>query len=132
MPLNVERCRSELDQLELELDGWSQANPPGLELWTHKLYARIGEIVGPKHALAIRLSGVRWDAANRAKRQLSGQYGPHLVFNPPDAVGLAGTKETTKGIIAALRWEILTRSPNLSTSPSFPSLRNTAMPLYRG
>ena len=60
MPVNVERCRSELDDLETELDGWSHPNPPGVDLWTHKMYALIGEILDPNHALAIRLSGMRW------------------------------------------------------------------------
>jgi hypothetical protein len=60
--LDVQRCRSELDQLQAELEVWSSPSPPGLGLWRHKLYALIGEILDPNHALAIRLAGLSWDS----------------------------------------------------------------------
>ena len=106
MPVNVERCRSELDDLETELDGWSHPNPPGVDLWTHKMYALIGEILDPNHALAIRLSGMRWGAGNRSTRQLAAQFGQQLMINPAEAAAFANDKERAKGIIAALRWEL--------------------------
>jgi hypothetical protein len=111
MPVNVERCRSDLDELEAELDGWSGPNPGGVELWTHKMFALIGEILDPNHALAIRLSGIRWDAGPRSTRQLAAQFGPQLVFNPADGVAFATAKDTAKGIVASLRWELERLAP---------------------
>jgi hypothetical protein len=60
--LDVERCRAELDELEAEMRQWSAPNPPGAGLWRHKLDALIGDILGPRYALAEKLSGVRWDS----------------------------------------------------------------------
>jgi hypothetical protein len=59
MTLDVQRCEGDLDQLQAELEQWQTLDPPGLDLWRHKLDTLIREIVGPNNALAIRLVGLR-------------------------------------------------------------------------
>jgi hypothetical protein len=56
--LDVQRCRNELDELETELDHWTEPGAPGFDLWRHKMHALIGEILDPNHSLAIQLVGL--------------------------------------------------------------------------
>jgi hypothetical protein len=90
MALNSERCQTELDELEVELQQWCRPSPRGLDLWRHKLYALIGEILDPKGALAIRLSGLRWGPSMPAFQQ---------------------AKQSAAEIIESLRWELGRRAP---------------------
>ena len=82
MALDVQRCRSELDELQTELEQWSSSIPPGLDLWRHKLSALISEILNPNHALAMRLAGIRWSPGSGASstRQRRNDW-----YNPPGA-----------------------------------------------
>jgi hypothetical protein len=106
MPVDVQRCRAELDALEAELDRWTRPNTPGIDIWEHKLYALIGEILNPNHALAIRLSGIHWDAGSNSTRRRVEQLGPQLIWNPSDEAAFAKAKERAHGIIESLRWEL--------------------------
>jgi hypothetical protein len=100
MPLDVARCRSELDELESELMQWSQPNPPGLHHWRDRLYALIGEIRDPKDSLAIRLSGLRWSASRRPLIERVGSVGW------ADKEAFERDKATALDIIKTLRWDL--------------------------
>jgi len=82
MALDVQRCRADLKELQAQLEQWQTPDPPGLELWRHKLYALIGEILDPQDALAIRLTGLRWEPDSTSPRSrldrngLAGMAGP--------------------------------------------------------
>ncbi len=91
MAVDVERCRTELDQLEVELQRWNVApSPPGLSLWRDKLYTLIGDILTPNDALAIRLSGLQWT---------------------PGLATFQQAQRSAAGIIEKLRWELGRRAP---------------------
>ena len=110
MALDVQRCRSELDELQTELEQWSSSIPPGLDLWRHKLSALISEILNPNHALAMRLAGIRWSPGSGASstRQRRNDW-----YNPPgaDEEAFRLAKQTAVEIIEALRWELARRVP---------------------
>ena len=106
MALDVQRCRAELDELQAELELWSTPSPPGFGLWRHKLYALIGEITDPNHALAIRLSGLRWDSGASSTRQ-------RLVHGDEEAFREA--RQAAVEIIGALHWKLNRLAP--ATAP---------------
>lgn len=104
MALDVQRCRADLNDLEAELKQWQTPHPPGLELWKHKLAAMIGEILDPHHALAIRLSGLRWDSGSTSARsRLDRKAG---MSGPSDQSLFVEAKQSADQIIEALRWEL--------------------------
>lgn len=104
MALDVQRCRTDLAALQAELEQWQTPGPPGLELWRHKLAALISEILGPNHALAIRLSGLRWDSGSTvARSRLDRKAG---VLSPSDQSIFLQAKQSGIQIIEALRWEL--------------------------
>ena len=72
MPLDVQRCRNEL---ETELDHWTEPGAPGFDLWRHRMHALIGEILDPDHSLAIRLVGLtdRSGAEHRSRERCLGR-----------------------------------------------------------
>jgi hypothetical protein len=104
--VNVQRSRAELDALEEELEGWTEPNPPGTDLWVHKTYALINEILDPNHALAIRLTGIRWDAGVSSTGRPVETLGPQSIWNPADNAAFRKAKERARGIIQSLRWEL--------------------------
>jgi hypothetical protein len=79
--LDVQRCRSELDELETELDRWAAAGEPGFDLWRHKMHALIGEILDPNHSLAIRLVGLTDQLRGGAPRRGGAADDAILLFN---------------------------------------------------
>jgi Protein of unknown function (Hypoth_ymh) len=89
MPVNVQRSRVELNVLEAEMKGWTGPNPPGADVWQHKMFVLIEEILDPKDALAIRLGSVHWE----------------------DAARFRTNKEKAEGIIKSLRWHLDRLSP---------------------
>lgn len=117
--LDVQRCYAELDQLEAELDQWTVPNPPGFELWRHKMYALIGEILDPNHSMAIRLSAVSNALRPGSIRHLSESMSLFAANRPDPEVRLQVAFVQAKGdavdIIQGLRWELSRISP--STSP---------------
>jgi Protein of unknown function (Hypoth_ymh) len=114
MTLDVQRCRTELDELQAELEQWSTPRPPGLDLWRHKLSALIGEILDPNHALATRLAYIRWDSgASSTRRRLDRSGPPGWNFSDEEAFRRA--KQGAGEIIEALRWELSRLAP--ATSP---------------
>lgn len=75
MTLDVQLCRNELDELEAQLGQRAAPNPPGFDLWRHKMHSLIGEILDPNHSLAIRLVGLtdRLCAGPRVRARVLGQ-----------------------------------------------------------
>jgi hypothetical protein len=110
--LDVQRYRADLGALEAELRQWTAPNPPGLDLWRHKLYALIEEILDSHHALAIRASGIRWVPS---APRLTGVFGFESVSPPRDSEVFDKAKRTAIEIIDALRWELGRRAP--ATAP---------------
>lgn len=102
----MQRCRAELDELEAELRQWQAPDPPGLSVWRHKLYALIGEILDPKHALAIRLSGVRLDTTASSLVRRWGGEPVRPARNPWVDEDFKKAKQDAAEIIEALRWEL--------------------------
>lgn len=111
MALDVQRYRTELDELETELKQWQAPDPPGLSVWRHKLYALLGEILDPNHALAIRLSGLRFDTSGGSV--VSGFAGVPVraARNPWADEEFHKAKQGAGEIIEALRWELERRAP---------------------
>lgn len=110
MALDVQRCRAELDELQAELGQWSTPNAPGLDLWRHKLYALIGEILNPNHALATRLASIHWDSGTSSTRRRLDR-GPQWMFNYADEEAFRQAKQTAAGVIDSLRWELSRLAP---------------------
>jgi hypothetical protein len=109
--LDVQRCRNELDELETELDHWTEPGAPGLDLWRHKMHALIGEILDPNHSLAIRLVGL-------TDRLRGGATRPGTLFRAgynPGGSTFAEAKRAAAEIIEALRWELDRLAP--ATAP---------------
>jgi hypothetical protein len=109
--LDVQRCRNELDELEVQLGQWSAANPPGFGLWRHKMHSLIGEILDPNHSLAIRLAGV-------TGRLHGGTPRPGTLFRTgynPGGEAFVQAKQAAAEIIEALRWELNRLAP--ATAP---------------
>jgi hypothetical protein len=113
--LDVQRCRTELDQLEAELAQWHAPDPPGLGVWRHKMFALIGGILDPNHALAIRFSGLHFQT--RASSVVSGFGGAPVrsMGNPWAGEDFKRAQQGAIEIIEALRWELDRRTP--STDP---------------
>ena len=115
MALDVQRCRKDLDEFQAELEQWRTPDPPGLELWRHKLDALIGEILDPKHALAIQLAGLGWKAATTSARSRLDRKGLAGMANPTDQSVFLEAKQSAGQIIQALRWELDRLAP--ATAP---------------
>jgi hypothetical protein len=110
MALDVQRCRNELDELEGQLDQWTAPNPPGFDLWRHKMHSLIGEILDPNHSLAIRLVSLTDRLCAGPPRPgtfLRAGYDPSGAF--------AQAKRAAAEIIEALRWELNRLAP--ATAP---------------
>jgi hypothetical protein len=109
--LDVQRCRDELDGLEAELERWTAPNPPGFDLWRHKMHALIGEILDPNASLATRLVGL-------TDRLRGGTPRSGTVFRAaydPSGEAFVQAKQAAVGIIEALRWELNRRTPAAAT-----------------
>jgi Protein of unknown function (Hypoth_ymh) len=98
MALDVERCSSELDELQAELEQLSAPSEPGLDRWRHKLSTLITEILDPNHALAIRLAGIHW------------RFRSTLQWGSDDET-FRRAKQTAAEIIETSRWELGRRAP---------------------
>lgn len=106
MAVNAERFRTELDELERELEQMSGPGQQGFDLWRHKLLTLIGEILGPTSALAIGFTNLRWDSgASSARRQLE-SHGPVAMWSGPDTAAFRRAKQTAVETIQSLRWEL--------------------------
>jgi Protein of unknown function (Hypoth_ymh) len=108
--LDVQRCRSELDALEAQLDQWTAPSPPGFDVWRHKMHSLIGEILEPNHSLAIRLTGLTDPfccVTARPATIFGTSYNPRQEF--------ARAKQAAVDIIEALRWELDRMAP--ATAP---------------
>ncbi|HUZ56385.1 MAG TPA: TIGR02391 family protein [Streptosporangiaceae bacterium] len=113
MALDVQRCQADLDDLQAELGQWQTPDAPGLELWKHKLATLIGEIFDPNHALAIRLSGLRWGSSSTSARsRLDRKAG---MAGPSEQSLFLKAKQSGNEIIEALRWELDRLAP--ATAP---------------
>jgi hypothetical protein len=97
---------AELNGLETELAQWTEPDPPGFDLWRHKLFALIGEILDPHHSLAIRAASIRWDTSSQPRGLGMWSVGP----DPKQRV--VQVKQTASEIIEALRWELNRRTPD--------------------
>lgn len=113
MTLDVQRCRAELDQLKAELDGWDAPNPPGFQLWRHKMNALIAEVLDPQHSLAIRLPGIN-DRLNPNPRGRSSEHLWAAYDIDPRRIEQATfiqAKQDADEVIEALRWELARLAP---------------------
>jgi hypothetical protein len=104
--IDVQRYGAELDELDAELKQWQAPDPPGLSVWRHKLYALIGEILDPEHALAIRLSGVRLNTAASSSVRRWGGEPVRSARNFLTDEDFNKAKQDAAEIIEALRWEL--------------------------
>jgi hypothetical protein len=97
--------RDELDRLEQELEQFSAPGLPGFEPWRHKMNAMIGEIAGPRSALAIQFSGIRWTSSPARARldRFSAMAAPNASFQT--------AKQAASEVIASLQWELDRRPP---------------------
>lgn len=112
MTLDVQRCRNELDELGAQLDQWTAPNPPGYDLWRHKMHSLIGEILEPNHSLAIQLTGLT-DRLRGGGRPRSG--GLFTAAYDPGGEPFVKARRAAAEIIEALRWELDRRAP--ATAP---------------
>jgi hypothetical protein len=113
MALNVARCRTDLDELERELQQMSGPGEQGLELWRHKLTTLIEEILQPYSAVSIRFANLSWDAGARSPRRQLESGGPVSMWSGPDVAAFQQAKQTAGEIIQSLRWE-LDRLPSVT------------------
>lgn len=111
MTLDVQRCRKELDELEAQLGQWIAPNPPGFDLWRHKMHSLIGEILDPHSPLAIRLTGLTDPLRGGTPR--SGTMF-RAAYNP-SGEAFVQAKQAAVEIIEALRWELNRVAP--ATAP---------------
>jgi hypothetical protein len=109
--LDAQRYRTELDELGTELNQWQAPDPPGLSVWRHKLYALLGEILDPNHALAIRFSGLRFDTSGSSVVSGFGGAPVRPARNPWADEEFHKAKQDAGEIIEALRWELERRAP---------------------
>lgn len=106
MTIDVERCRADLDELERELDGFTGAGQPGLEVWKHKVNAVIDEVAGARSSLAVRFNGLRWEPSGSAARRRLDARGPMAMYGEPVAAVFRSAKQEAREVIEALRWDL--------------------------
>jgi Protein of unknown function (Hypoth_ymh) len=103
MVLDVERARVELEELKAQAAGFQAPYPPGFELWRNKLTTYIGEIVGPKDAMATRLANLSWISRSMSSRPT---MGPGTMWGPDDMRVFAAAKNAATDIIDTLLWHL--------------------------
>lgn len=108
----MQRCRKELDELEAQLGQWTAPNPPGFDLWRHKMHSLIGEILDPHSSLAIRLTSLT--NAFRGGTPRSGTMS-RAAYNP-SGESFVQAKQAAVEIIEALRWELNRIAPVTDTT----------------
>jgi pyrimidine deaminase RibD-like protein len=128
--LDVQRCRNELDGLEAQLDQWTAPNPPGFDLWRHKMHSIIGEILDPNASLAIRLVGLT-DRLRGGTPRSGTMF--RTAYNP-GGEAFVQAKQAAVEIIEALRWELNRHAPATATcsdATADPELRDRVRGLDR-
>lgn len=120
MVLDVQRLRSELDELDTEATTWSQPAPAGTEHWRDRLFTLIAEISGPKDGLAIRLAGFQWKSGvpsfpSPIPSRQARIFGAQPMWGEADMRALQSAKTGAADIIKSLRWHLDRMAP--ATAP---------------
>lgn len=100
--LDVQRCCKDLDEVEAQLDKWTAPNPPGFDLWRHKMHALINDILDPHSSLALRLTSLT-DPLRGGSPRTGTTF--RATYNP-GGEAFVQAKKSVGEIIEALRWEL--------------------------